>query len=127
MVDVVLDSGNTSSRMHSLDMGADAGRTDVPARQGVRSGPPKRGGETRGPVRVRHEPPTVEEAIAAAEGITTDREAQAEIAANLMGLPLGAVQSLMVQRSREAARGVRRTGRTVVVERRSRATLRRSA
>ncbi len=81
----------------------------------------------RAPVRVRHEPPTVEEAIAAAEGITTDHQAQAEIAASLMGLPLSAVQSLIAQRSREAARGVRRTGRTLVVERRSRATLRPSA
>ena len=39
-----------------------------------------------GPRRVRHDPPTVAEAIAAAKDIADDREAQVEIAASLMGL-----------------------------------------
>ena len=38
--------------------------------------------------RVRRDPPTLEEAIFAAVGITDDQEAQAEIASALMGLPL---------------------------------------
>ena len=41
--------------------------------------------------RVRRDPPTLEEAIFAAVGITDDPEAQAEIASSLMGLPLEAV------------------------------------
>ena len=39
-----------------------------------------------GPRRVRQDPPTVAEAIAAAKDITDDREAQIEIAASLMGV-----------------------------------------
>ena len=38
--------------------------------------------------RVRRDPPTLEEAIFAAIGITDDQDAQAEIAAALMGLPI---------------------------------------
>src|SRR6201985_1671697 len=41
-----------------------------------------------GPRRVRRDPPTLDEAIFAAIGITDDIEAQAEIAASLMGMPL---------------------------------------
>ena len=37
------------------------------------------------PRRVRRDPPTLDEAIFAAIGITDDQEAQAEIAASLMG------------------------------------------
>src|SRR5579871_5268842 len=37
-----------------------------------------------GPRRVRHDPPTLEEAIFAARGLTDDIEAQVEIAAGLM-------------------------------------------
>ena len=40
-----------------------------------------------GPRRVRHDPPTLAEAIAAAKDIADEREAQIEIAASLMGLP----------------------------------------
>src|SRR5256885_14946164 len=43
--------------------------------------------------RVRRDPPTLEEAIFAAVGITDDQEAQAEIAAALMGLPIEQVQA----------------------------------
>ena len=44
-----------------------------------------------GPRRVRRDPPTLEEAIFAAVGITDDQEAQAEIAASLMGMPFDTV------------------------------------
>ena len=43
--------------------------------------------------RVRRDPPTLEEAIFAASGITDDLDSQAEIAASLMGMPLEAVQA----------------------------------
>ena len=45
-----------------------------------------------GPRRVRRDPPTLDEAIFAAIGITDDQQAQAEIAASLMGLPIESVQ-----------------------------------
>ena len=38
--------------------------------------------------RVRHDPPTLAEALAAAQGLTDDRDAQVAIAAQLMGVPL---------------------------------------
>jgi hypothetical protein len=74
--------------------------------------------------RVRRDPPTLDEAIFAAMGITEDTEAQAEIAAALMGLPIEAVQSEVKKASRAAARSTRViTGeqgfqRSIVVERR---------
>ena len=40
-----------------------------------------------GPRRVRHDPPTLEEAIFAARGLTDDVQEQVEIAAGLMELP----------------------------------------
>jgi len=40
-----------------------------------------------GPRRVRHDPPTLAEAIAAARGLTDDLQQQVEIAASLMDLP----------------------------------------
>lgn len=80
-----------------------------------------------GPRRVRRDPPTLEEAIFAASGITEDLDQQAEIAAALMGLPLDAVQAEVKKQSRVAARGGAVTRviageqgaqRSVVVERR---------
>ena len=38
------------------------------------------------PVRVRHEPPTVAEAVVAAQALTPDLEQQVEITAGLIGL-----------------------------------------
>ena len=38
--------------------------------------------------RVRSDPPTLAEALVAAQGFTDDREGQAEIAARLMGVPV---------------------------------------
>lgn len=78
-----------------------------------------------GPRRVRRDPPTLEEAIFAAAGITEDHEAQAEIAAALMGLEYEPVLAEVKKASRLSARSATRviTGeqgvqRAVVVERR---------
>ena len=78
-----------------------------------------------GPRRVRRDPPTLEEAIFAAVGITDDQEAQAEIAASLMGMPLEIVQAEVRKLGRSDARaqtrviaGEQGAQRSVVVERR---------
>ncbi|MDE2380057.1 hypothetical protein [Bradyrhizobium sp.] len=79
-----------------------------------------------GPRRVRHDPPTLDEAIFAAIGITDDQEAQAEIAASLMGMPLDVVQAEVKKQARANARitatrvitGEQGAQRSVVVERR---------
>jgi hypothetical protein len=79
-----------------------------------------------GPRRVRRDPPTLEEAIFAASGITDDVQAQAEIASALMGLPLEQVLPEVKKVSRIAARTNTRvitadqgTQRAIVVERRT--------
>ncbi len=77
--------------------------------------------------RVRRDPPTLDEAIFAAVGITDDQDQQAEIAASLMGLPLEAVQAEVKKVGRASARvastrviaGEQGAQRTVVVERRA--------
>jgi hypothetical protein len=78
-----------------------------------------------GPRRVRRDPPTLEEAIFAATGITEDQEAQAEIAAALMGLPIEIVAAEVKKLARTSARSTTRViageqgaQRSVVVERR---------
>ena len=80
-----------------------------------------------GPRRVRRDPPTLEEAIFAAAGITEDQDAQAEIAAALMGMLLDVVQAEVKKQNRVAARsgavtrviaGEQGAQRSVVVERR---------
>src|SRR6202163_857654 len=78
-----------------------------------------------GPRRVRRDPPTLDEAIFAATGITDDQEAQAEIAASLMGLPIESVQAEVRKAGRLSARsstrviaGEQGAQRSVVVERR---------
>jgi len=38
------------------------------------------------PIRVRHEPPTLEEAVFASQGLSDDAQEQVEIAAGLMGV-----------------------------------------
>jgi hypothetical protein len=75
--------------------------------------------------RVRHDPPTLDEAIFAAIGITDDQEAQAEIAAALMGMPLDTVRAEVKKLSRTMGRSTTRViageqgaQRSVVVERR---------
>ncbi len=89
------------------------------------------------PIRVRREPPTVDEAIIAAQGLTDDLEQQVQIAAELMGLAGDEVRPLVEAASARAnsarlaqgrlgeerlvTRGPSaRPTRVVVVERRSR-------
>jgi hypothetical protein len=74
--------------------------------------------------RVKRDPPTLEEAIFAAMGITEDLDQQAEIAASLMGMPLETVQTEVKRASRSALRttrviaGEQGAQRSIVVERR---------
>jgi hypothetical protein len=81
-----------------------------------------------GPRRVRRDPPTLAEAIAAARGLTDDVKQQVEIAAALMDLSPDEVRPEVVKAARAATSGrnavseiayVGRSGapRTVVVER----------
>jgi hypothetical protein len=65
-----------------------------------------------GPRRVRREPPTLEEAVAAASGLTDDPQQQAEIAAALMGVPVEKVRATV---SRAAARRKQQIGTVGVV------------
>jgi quinol monooxygenase YgiN len=79
-----------------------------------------------GPRRVRRDPPTLDEAIFAAVGITDDQEAQAEIAAALMGLPIEDVQAEVKKAARptlgrsttRVIAGEQGAQRSIVVERR---------
>jgi hypothetical protein len=48
-----------------------------------------------GPRRVRHDPPTLEEAIFAARGLTDDAEQQVEIAASLMEVSADEVRAAL--------------------------------
>ena len=75
--------------------------------------------------RVRRDPPTLEEAIFAAAGITDDHDGQAEIAAALMGMDFEPVLAEVKKTSRIAGRSATRViageqghQRAVVVERR---------
>ena len=75
--------------------------------------------------RVRHEPPTLEEAIAAAQDLSDELSAQVEIAASLIGLPHDQVRTKLldvVRPRKDVAKSVVFTGpesapRAVVVER----------
>ena len=79
-----------------------------------------------GPRRVRRDPPTLDEAIFAAIGITDDVEQQADIAASLMGMPYEAVLVEVKKQSRVNSRitatrviaGEQGAQRSIVVERR---------
>jgi hypothetical protein len=50
-----------------------------------------------GPRRVRHEAPTLEEAITAAQGLSDDLDEQAAMAASLMGLPSDQVRTELLK------------------------------
>jgi hypothetical protein len=52
-----------------------------------------------GPRRVKHDPPTLEDAIFAARGLTDDIEQQAEVAASLMGAPLEEVRAAIAKQA----------------------------
>jgi hypothetical protein len=88
------------------------------------------------PLRVRQEPPTVEDAIVAAQALTPDLDQQVEIAAGLMGLGIEAIRPSVLKArplisssatgsprgSTGSGTGTRPVG-PVVVERRSRLPL----
>jgi len=77
-----------------------------------------------GPRRVRHDPPTLQEAIFAAKGLTDSLQAQAEIAAGLMGLPVESVRPEVLKAAHDRGRPTRTIApergnrRAVVVEHR---------
>jgi hypothetical protein len=77
------------------------------------------------PPRVRREPPTIEEAIIAAQGLTDDIPAQIEIAAGLMGVTEDEVRPHLARMNRlrsasmPAPSAVMAGKRTVVVERKA--------
>lgn len=77
-----------------------------------------------GPRRVRHDPPTLKEAIIAAQGLSDHLQDQIEIAASLMDMPAEAVRGEVMKAapSRTAARIVapnsrEGSARSVIVER----------
>lgn len=82
------------------------------------------------PIRVRREPPTIVEAVTAAQDLAEDVEQQVEIAAGLIGLPLDEVRphvlaAARVKPERQLERIIstgtpNRPPRTVIVERRTR-------
>jgi hypothetical protein len=73
--------------------------------------------------RIKHEPPTLEEALEAARGLTENRQEQVEIAASLMDLPVEEVKAkartLAPPRLSVGVRVAPRTGRQVLVERKA--------
>lgn len=78
--------------------------------------------------RVRRDPPTIEEAVAAAQGLTDDLKEKTEIVASLMEVPFEEARSAVLRlgQSKDVSRvtitaPVGRTGaaRAVVVERRA--------
>jgi hypothetical protein len=77
-----------------------------------------------GPRRVRHDPPTLDEAIVAAQGLTDQVQQQAEIAASLMNVPVEVVRAELLKRmpprgSKKIVTSSGREGvqRTIIVER----------
>jgi hypothetical protein len=79
--------------------------------------------------RVRHDPPVIAEAIAAAQGLSDDLDEQAEIAASLMGVPVeeaaAEIRKVSTRRKPITLTSTDRKGmaRAVVVERRPSRTL----
>jgi hypothetical protein len=56
----------------------------------------------------RVEPPVLEEAVVAAQGLTDDIESQVEIAAQLMGLPEDEVRPVVLKSAPQSRRAERR-------------------
>ena len=67
--------------------------------------------------RVRKEPPTLEEALIAAEAMSPDLEARAEIASQLMGVPVEEVRTALARQQAQTR------GRSTLVNGRSRAVV----
>ncbi|WP_348645179.1 hypothetical protein [Methylobacterium sp. BTF04] len=82
------------------------------------------------PIRVRREPPTISEAVAAAQDLADEIEHQVEIAAGLIGLPADEVRPHVLAAAKAkpdrtpehilSAGSPNRAPRTVIVERRTR-------
>jgi hypothetical protein len=73
------------------------------------------------PLRVRHEPATIDEAVLAARDLTSDIEQQVEITAGLIGMPSDEVREYVLRRPAEPREDVGSRPdrvRVVVVERR---------
>ena len=72
-------------------------------------------------VRTRFEPPTIEDAVFAAQGLTSDPDSQVEIAAQLLGRAESEVRPAVLSARPVGVRVVARTGGrpAVVVERRN--------
>lgn len=73
---------------------------------------------------VRHEPPTLEEALSAAQDLTSDPDQKLQIAASLLGLPLdqiaGEAERIIARRAKTPEVVVIGDGRkTVIVERKA--------
>ncbi len=96
--------------------------------------------KVRPPVRVRYDPPTLDEAVFAAQGITDDIEHQADIAAELMGVTIEEARELVAKAAAKSASAKRlassevafttnRSGaqRAVVVERKPSVTVERKS
>ena len=64
------------------------------------------------PVRVRHDPPTLEEAVVAAQGLSDDIEQQVEIASGLMGIPQEEVRPVIAS-APPSERGFERSSRAM--------------
>jgi len=75
--------------------------------------------------RVRHDPPTVEEAVVAAQGLTDDTKEQIEIVASLMEVPFDEARGVVLRMgqrkeiNRVTVTSRVGTARAVVVERRT--------
>ncbi len=67
--------------------------------------------------RVRKEPPTLDEALIAAEAMSPDLEARAEIASQLMGVPVEEVRTALARQQAQTR------GRSTLVNGRSRAVV----
>lgn len=83
-------------------------RTKGPARKNPASLPP---------IKVRHEPPTIAEALAAAEDLADDLDLRIEIAAGLMGISEEEVRPLALEAEAQAKAARPRLGaRTLSVQ-----------
>ena len=69
-------------------------------------------------LRTRYDPPTVEEAVFAAQGLTGDPDQQVVIAARLIGLPEEEVRSAVLEARLPNVR-IAGAQRTIVVERKA--------
>jgi hypothetical protein len=83
-------------------------------RSGAIESKPNRKWDPLRPVRVRRDPPTLEEAVVAAQGLSDDIEQQVEIASGLMGVPQEEVRPVIASAPpSETARGFERSSRAM--------------